>query len=178
MDKDRRSNLTGGVLCLIAVIGAILAAMMVTSCRSNVGMISTNETQTETVYRYIETIDTVTVEVEVQAQTASNKTNARESHLETDYAESDAWIDEDGNLNHTLANKERSIPVDVPVVNSKTEKEAEHVTTITVPVEVERELSLWEILRLKTWLWLAGALAATVIWIFRTPLITLARRLI
>lgn len=67
------------------------------------------ETNTDTKIVHIETIDTVFIEI--PAQSAERTTPGKESHLETDYAESDARINEDGTLTHTLHNKPTKQPV-------------------------------------------------------------------
>ena len=58
-----------------------------------------------------------TVWMKIPAQSAENTTRDTSSHLETDYAESDARINPDGTLYHSLRNKEQEkpVPVDVPV---------------------------------------------------------------
>ena len=57
-----------------------------------------------------------TVYMTIPAQSAENTTRDTSSHLETDYAESDARINPDGTLHHSLRNKpqEKPVPVDVP----------------------------------------------------------------
>lgn len=49
---------------------------------------------------------------------------------------------------------------------------------VEIPVPVERELSAWEKTRLKTWWWLATALAIGLIHVIRVPLKSLARKII
>lgn len=136
------------------------------------------ETNTDTKIVHIETIDTVFIEI--PAQSAERTTPEKESHLETDYAESDARINEDGTLTHTLHNKPTKQPV--PVKNSTdtvyVDKFIEKPVPVEVPKEVERELTSWQKTRLNTWGWLATALVLCIGWICRKPLITLARRLL
>lgn len=57
-----------------------------------------------------------TVTVEIPAQTAERTTRDSSSHLENDFAESDARINSDGTLYHDLRTKpqEKEIPVEVP----------------------------------------------------------------
>lgn len=136
------------------------------------------ETNTDTKMVHIETIDTVFIEVPVQS--AERTTPGKESHLETDYAESDARINEDGTLTHTLHNKPTKQPV--PVKNSTdtvyVDKFIEKPVPVEVPKVVERELTSWQKTRLNTWGWLATALVFCIGWVCRKPLITLARRLL
>lgn len=136
------------------------------------------ETNTDTKIIHIETIDTVFIEI--PAQSAERTTPGKESHLETDYAESDARINQDGTLTHTLHNKPTKQPV--PVKNTTDtvyfDREIEKPVPVEVPKEVERELTSWQKMRLNTWGWLTTALVLCIGWVCRKPLITLARRLL
>ena len=136
------------------------------------------ETTTTTRTIHTESIDTVFIEI--PAQSAERTTQEKTSHLETDYAESDARINEDGTLSHTLKNKPTKHPA--PVKNSTdtiyVDKVIEKPVPTEVPKEVERELTWWEKIRLDTWGWLVTALVLCVGWICRKPLLTLARRLL
>ncbi len=67
------------------------------------------------------------------------------SHLETDVAESDAYIDRDGLLHHTLNNKPGRLPMLVPVKEYYHDLAVESARTSsitkTVTIEVEKDLS-------------------------------------
>lgn len=91
--------------------------------------------------------DTVFIEVpiEVIAQTTRDTT----SHLETSFAVSDAHINPDGSLFHSIANKPQKRPI-------PTEKEVIHKDSIvyrdrtqTEVVEVERELTRWQKIQMR-----------------------------
>lgn len=135
-----------------------------------------NSTETKTIH--IEKIDTVFIEI--PAQSAEKTTTEGYSHLETDYAESDAQINADGTLHHTLKNKPQPKPVPVRGTADTVyvDKAIEKPVPVYVPKEVERELTAWEKTRLKTWGWLLTAFIAAGAWIARKPVLTLARRLI
>lgn len=161
----------------------ILAAALITGCKTSGQPQPTLpvvpvETNTNTRIIHTESIDTVFIEV--PAQSAERTTPEKTSHLETDYAESDARINEDGTLSHSLKNKPTKHPV--PVKNSTdtiyVDKVIEKPVPVEVPKEVERELTWWEKTRLDTWGWLATALTLCAGWICRKPIITLARRLL
>lgn len=81
--------------------------------------------------------DTIFVTPPVEEK--ENKTLQDSSHLETSIAVSDAWIDEDNNLNHTLKNKTDTVFKYVydTVVVSKIVKEYIEKPVIT---EVEKEI--------------------------------------
>lgn len=87
-----------------------------------------------------------TVFIEIPAQTAERTTADSTSHLENDYATSDAKINPDGTLYHNLNTKPQTKPV-------PTDKKVEYRDRIVyqkkyidqeVTVEVERKLSWWE----------------------------------
>lgn len=162
----------------------VLVAICLTACSSTKKAAQTPlpivpiESSTDTKIIHTETIDTVFITP--PAQSAERTTPEKESHLETDYAESDARINEDGTLTHTLKNKTQPKPV--PVKNSNdtiyVDKFIEKPVLVQVPVEVERELTWWQKTRLNTWGWLVTALALCIGWLSRKPLLTLARRLL
>lgn len=159
------------------------AALLTTGCRTHKTVqeqlpIVPIETNTDMKIIHIEIIDTVFIEI--PAQSAERTTPGKESHLETDYAESDAKINEDGTLTHTLNNKPAKQPV--PVKNTTdtvyVDKVIEKPVPVEVPKEVERELTWWQKTRLNTWSWIAISEILCIGWISRKPLIALARRLI
>jgi hypothetical protein len=84
--------------------------------------------------------------IEIPAQTAERTTADSTSHLENDYATSDAKINPDGTLYHNLNTKPQTKPV-------PTDKKIERRDSIVyqakyidreITVEVERHLSWWE----------------------------------
>lgn len=87
-----------------------------------------------------------TVYLEIPAQTAERTTRDSTSHLENDYATSDARINTDGSLYHDLKTKPQEIPkeVETPVQVKDSivykDKYKDRVRT----VEVERELTWWQ----------------------------------
>lgn len=128
------------LLCLLsAVLVCILLTWLFSGCRTRT-MYLPSETVIHT--RYVERIDTVQVEVKVPAQSASNVTTDSTSHLETDVAQSDAWVDSAGMLHHNLANKPVKLAAQVPVKSM--EKDSVVFRDRPVPYPVERELSRWE----------------------------------
>lgn len=95
---------------------------------------------------------TVFTDIPEIKETVSTKDTT--SHLENEYASSDASIDREGNLTHTLATKPQKRPqvVDVPVVY----KDSIVVTETTVEKEVPAELTWWQKFRLKAFWWLSA----------------------
>ena len=81
------------------------------------------------------------------------------SHLENDYAVSEALIMPDGTLRHTLETKsqERPIEFDKPVESSVVYKYKTRTDVMTV--EVEKALTWWQKFRMEAFWWLVAALA-------------------
>ncbi len=108
----------------------------------------------------------------------------RRSHLETSLAESDAWVDSTG-LHHTISNKKGTVTATVQTKEHF--KETEHLQTgdkykeqsdsksEIQYIEVEKPLSAWEQFRLKAFWWLVAGLFAALVYIFRKPLLRLAK---
>lgn len=101
----------------------------------------------ETIVRYERVLDTVYIEipVEIVRETVRDTT----SHLETSFAMSDARINPDGSLFHSLENKAQSLPAQL-------EKEIVYRDSIvyrdrveTKMVEVPRDLTWWQQTKMK-----------------------------
>lgn len=105
-------------------------------------------------YREMVRIDTMMMMMAVPEQSAM-LISADSSHLETDFASSDAWVSSDGLLHHILKNKAQRRPIEVPVptraisTDSVRERRIEVPVPYPVRVEVERDFSAWERIRLK-----------------------------
>jgi len=134
---------------------------------------------------YIETvrIDTVTVEIPVPVESSRQVVKDSTSHLETSLAFSDAWINADGSLGHSIKNKDSPIKADVPVPvkDTQTNKSSDSIREVPVPVEkkvyIETPLSAWQKFRMHSFWFLTVALAASLVYIFRKPLLRLMCRL-
>ena len=100
------------------------------------------EVRTETVYV------TDTCYVEIPAQTAERETADSVSHLENDYATSDARINPDGTLYHSLATKPQQKPVEykkpVERKDSIVYRDREKEVKVTEVKEVERDYSWFD----------------------------------
>lgn len=172
---------------IIFLLVSVLTLFLSAGCRSkkdiapDIPLVLTDSNNVRTEYIETTRIDTVTVFLEVPAETAKEIVRDSVSHLETNFASSDAWINPDGTLGHYLTNKEQSIPVDVPVVgkDTQTNRESEKVKEIPVPtpykVEVERNFTKWETFRLDAFWYLLGAVAGLLVFLFRKPLLKLVR---
>lgn len=134
-----------------------------------------NRDSVRTVVREVTKYIRDTVTLTVPAQSASSTTRDTSSHLETDYAESDARINPDGTLYHSLRNKEQEkpVPVDVPVTqkDSIVYKDRYVYDTVKVP----RDLTAWQKWQMRSF-WIL--LSVTAVYLLRKPLLALARRFI
>ena len=169
------------------LIVTLLAVLLLAGCRSPKQVVKTTPVylhNTDSVkIEYIErvVIDTVTVEVAVPAESALQVIPDSASHLETMLAVSDAWINPDGTLGHSLNNKAQSIKAEVPVPVKTIEQksEASSINEAPVPypeyVEVERNFSMWEKFRLKAFWYLTAYLIISMVWKFRKPLLALIK---
>lgn len=96
---------------------------------------------------YVERVDSVFVTDTIllyqpQDSTASNVVEDTEkSHLETDLATSDAWVD-NGKLHHSLSNKTDLIPIPVKIPNYISREVKHHFQVVTKMVE--RDFKWWE----------------------------------
>lgn len=124
-------------------------------------------------------IDTLLVEVPIPAQSEKIITFDGSSHLETDFALSDAWVNPDGSLGHWLRNKLTSYgaQVSVPVKDTQSAKIREVVREIPVevptPYPVEKELTLMQQIKINSFWYLVGFLCICVLFVFQKPLLKL-----
>lgn len=167
----------------------ILAASLLTGCHSarqppSASVMLMNTDSVNVVYIETVSIDTVIIEVPVPMESAKQTVPDSTSHLETSVAESDAWLNPDGTLGHSLTNKPATIGTQalVPHTDTTTGKDIIKERQIPVPepypVEVERELTHMEQMKLATYWYLAGALMLAIAYIFRRPLLRALRKLI
>lgn len=111
----------------------------------------------------------------IPAQSAENTTRDTSSHLETDYAESDARIDPDGTLHHSLKNKEQQKPVPVDVPQTQKDSIVYKDRYVYEKVDVPRELTDWQKWQMRSF-WIL--LSVTAVYVLRKPLLFLIRRFI
>lgn len=154
----------------IVLLCALLCAFTGCRCGKDVGGSShqqADSTHTEIRWRYVPIHDTVPIFIPVEKQKSVGEDS---SHLETDFATSDAFVDSLGRLHHTLENKARQI--DVPISGGALVSDTSHYESHTkvdsiyvpqpYPVEVEKPLS-----KLHKCVFFCGlcALLAVIAWI-------------
>lgn len=115
-----------------------------------------------------------TVFIEIPAQSERNHTQDSTSHLENDYAKSDARIEQDGSLFHSLETKpqKKPVPVERPVEYRDSIVYRDRKVKVAVPVE--RELTWWQQTQIKGF-WIAIII---VIFTSRKKIFSLIRRYI
>lgn len=172
----------------ICLIISLVALLLMSACRSSKQMLPSTPvivTNTDSVRtEYIETvrIDTVLVEVPVPMESAKQVVPDSTSHLETSLAESDAWINPDGSLGHSIKNKEQNLKAEVlvPVKDIQTNNTEASVREVPVPypepVYIERDFTKWESFRLGAFWYLVVTVLISLGWILRKPLITVIRK--
>lgn len=119
--------------------------------------------------------DTVSFEVPVIIE--KNVTRDTASHLENEWAQSDASL-VDGFLEHTLETKGKTVYIPVTtIVRDTVTIEKEAVETIK-EVKVEKPLSWSQRTKLGAFWWLLAACVALLINTFRKPILTLLRKIL
>lgn len=152
------------IIILVAVSACSPCRHLTTSTKDSVRV----EVRTRTEF----VMDTVYRDIPAQSEKVTTRDTM--SHLENSYSESDARINTDGSLFHSLSTKPRRepIPIDRPVEYRDSivyrDKAVDRI------VQVERELSWWQ----KTQIRGFWALLIIVAFVFRKNIVSLARRLI
>lgn len=99
------------------------------------------------------------------------------SKLETSVAKSTAFVNEKGQICHTLENKKEKLPVIVPVksttIYSGVTSSVTH--TITKTEYRDKPLSWWQTAKIRAFWWLLGAVIVLLLYVFRKPLLKLIR---
>lgn len=133
-----RDSVLAGILLTFAGCGTMQQSVQKSE------LIISDRDSTNTRIDTVRTEHTITIRparVEVEAQRQESVSVGRDSsHLETDYSQSDAWIDGDGRLNHTIANKESFVVV-VPEgrIEERISESATSVQSATVSTHKESE---------------------------------------
>ena len=155
-------------LLLILILAAVTACC---PCR-HLTTSTADSVRVETSVRTEYIPDTVLVEVPVESERQTVRDTM--SHLETSFAVSDARINADGSLSHSLANKpqKRPIPTEKEVIYRDSIVYRDRVNTEIV--EVERKLTWWQQTKMKGF-WIALAIIVVV---YRKKIFTVARRFI
>lgn len=103
-----------------------------------------------------------TVFIEVPAETTSQTVAEDYSHLETQFAVSDARIEPDGRLFHSLQNKQQNAPVAVETPVIYRDSIVYRNRTVNNIVEVKQPLTTWQRFQLSGF-WVLAAVAMCII---------------
>jgi len=152
----------------------LLLCLILSGCRSSreIGGRSHQQTdsiRTEIRWRYIHIHDTVPVYIPVEKQASVGEDS---SHLETEFASSDAFVDSLGRLHHSLKNKARriNVPVEGGAFVTDTSRYESHAKADSIPIPlpypiyVERELTEWQEFQLRSWWWMAVGLVGYILY--------------
>ena len=138
------------------------------------------EIKVEKVIEYL----TDSVYIKIPAQMAERTTQDSTSHLENDYATSDARINQDGTLYHDLKTKPQEIASEFqkPVerndsIRTEYKTKTEYITLIDKK-EVEKELTWWQHTCIKWFPWCLILLIITIGYILRNPILKITKRLL
>ena len=125
-----------------------------------------------------------TVYIKIPAQMAERTTQDSTSHLENDYATSDARINQDGTLYHDLKTKPQEIASEFqkPVerndsIRTEYKTKTEYITLIDKK-EVEKELTWWQHTCIKWFPWCLILLIIAIGYILRNPILKITKRLL
>lgn len=152
----------------------ILGTLLMSGCCHSKHIVTSTQdsVRVETVVRTEYIPDTVLLEVPVE----SKQQNVRDttSHLETSFATSDARINADGSLSHSLANKpqKRPVPIEKEIIYKDSIVYRDRMNTEIV--EVERELTWWQKTQMRGF-WL---LAALLLFLMRKNIFSFIKKLV
>ena len=153
---DRRLRESGGSVksCVMSLAGIIILIILclLTSCKTSKGLEREQEQNRDSPrveVRYEKVIIRDTAYIEIPAQTAERTTQDSTSHLENDFATSDARINADGTLYHDLRTKPQKKPVEVEKEVERKDsiiyRDRDHYYENTVEKEVEvNRLTWWQ----------------------------------
>ena len=135
---------------LFTGVGALICATLIlvlSSCCCKKVIAETTTVMQDSVRTEVQTVTvyvTDTVHVEIPEQKAEHTTADSVSHLETDYAKSDARINPDGTLFHSLENMPQSKPVEFQKPIEKKDSIVYRYKYRDKEVVKEKELSKWQ----------------------------------
>lgn len=156
----------------------ILIALALSACCNTKNLPVKIETRDSIITKVVKDVKYIkdTVYLEIPAQTAERTTADSTSHLENDYATSDARINKDGSLYHDLKTKPQNTPVEVDIPVQTTDSTTAEIKYVDreVAVEVPRELSLLQ----KTQIYGFWALLALFIISNRKGILSIIKKII
>lgn len=155
-------SITGAIICLL--VSCCPCRHLTTAARDSVRI--------ETVIRTERVADTMFVEVPVEVirQTVRDTT----SHLETSFAVSDARINSDGSLFHSLENKAQKRPIVAEKEIVYRDSIVYRDRAVETIIEEPRPLTWWQQTQIRA----CWVLLALLLVIYRKPIVALVKRII
>ena len=164
------------MLCFSVLVFSLPCCSLLRKSLEKTVVVTVTETKDSIIIR--DRIIHDTARVEIPVITEKNVTKDDSSHLENQYAVSDAVV-KDGLLFHTLRTKPQTIaaPLEIHVADTSTTHETyerrDSTATRTEIKEVEKPLSRWKSFKLGAFWWLILTICGLLGWIFRKPLLNL-----
>lgn len=175
MKKRKENNpWTWRLVWLVALLFGLLVASVCTGCSPRIIEHTTIEYRDTTIYRESVRDTTIYVPLPVESGMAIVPVGDT-SRVETSLAESTAFVDSIGLLRHSIRNKEKPLPVVVPVRSVYVYSGASH-TEAQVLTKIEyrdKPLSWWQSLKIGAFPWLIMAVVLLLIWTFRKSIFKL-----
>lgn len=138
----------------------LAVALLLSGCKATHGVIVEEHEKV----RIIDHTELVPVSVKFDIPEVRLERTVRDSssHLETDFAESDARINSDGSLFHSIKDKPQTL--DIPAEVEVQYRDSIVYKEIEVPIPVEKELTRWQQFKLDGfWILFVACLLAAVV---------------
>lgn len=176
--KGTQGRFFGSIIAINVSVFSLPCCSSLKKALEKTVVVTVTETKDSIVIRDRVIRDTAWVEIPIIVE--KNVTKDDSSHLENQYAVSEAVV-RDGLLYHTLKTKPQAIaaPLDVHVSDTTTThatfEKRDSVATRTEIKEVEKPLSRWKSFKLGAFWWLLGGLVLSLAWIFRKPILAILK---
>lgn len=162
----------------LIIIMLSLVLFLLASCKSYRNLTPMMQKQDSVNVRVETRIEYVpdTVFIEIPKQTSERETADSTSHLENDYATSDARIKPDGTLYHDLNTKSQKKPVNVERMIEYRDSIVYKTNTVTETkiVEVPRDLTWWQ----KTQIYVFWIILFILVIVYRKRILSIVKWLV
>jgi hypothetical protein len=159
---EERNNIDGIITFIVVLVLLVWLLMGCCPCK-HLATSTQDSLRVEVVERIVEVRDTAYIDM--PSIRDSVNTMARESHLENEYAFSDAAILANGSLSHTLQVRPRTVQIQFkkPIIHRDSIVYRNSYRTVTV--EVERALTWWQQTQIRGfWVMLIFIAVLAAIW--------------
>lgn len=159
---EERNNIDGIITFIVVLVLLVWLLMGCCPCK-HLATSTQDSLRVEVVERIVEVRDTAYIDMPSIRDSVT--TMARESHLENEYAFSDAAILANGSLSHTLQVRPRTVQIQFkkPIIHRDSIVYRNSYRTVTV--EVERALTWWQQTQIRGfWVMLIFIAVLAAIW--------------